>query len=201
MKSRWTRWVLPAVVVILVPVVVISVFRAGSSGVHSAESAARIPIPSSQTVHLNARDYAVSFAVYNSSSRGLHVPHLQVSIARADTGEQLELHKPLKRYISSSNGEKVEDQYLITVPVAGMYDVRVSADEQTDGFLLIGDRPIDALGKVFRTWVILAVIGFILSVAVAGAVLVNRRKLAFSIKVSVNGRKLTPSDDGTGPVS
>jgi hypothetical protein len=128
----------------------------------------------------------------------LHVPHLQVSIARADTGEQLELRKPTKRFISSSGDEKVVDEYLISVPVAGMYDVRVSADEHTDGFLLIGDRPIDALSRVFKTWMILAVVGVIVSAAVA--VLVNRRKLSFTVRVRVNRRDPTPYDDGTGPV-
>jgi hypothetical protein len=197
MKSRVRRqWVVVAFAVIIVPAVVISVFRAGSSGVKSAESAARIPIPSRQTVHLDARGYTVSFAVYNSLSRGLHVPHLQVSIARTDTGEQLELRKPTKRFISTSNGEKVVDEYLITAPVAGTYDVRVSADEQTDGFLLIGGRPIDALGRVFKTWMILAVAGFVLSIAV----LVNRRKLTVSVAVRVKRPNLTPYDDGTGPV-
>jgi hypothetical protein len=198
MRSRvWTRWALPAFAVILVAAVITSVFRAGSSGVESAESAARIPIPSRQTVHLEARGYTVSFAVYNSLSPGVRVPQLQVSIARADTGERLELRKPTKRYLSASNGEQVVDQYLITVRVAGMYDVWVTADEQTDGFLLIGDRPIDALGRVFKTWVILAVAGSILSVAIV--VLVIRRKLTLSVAVRVNRRTLTPYDGAGGP--
>jgi hypothetical protein len=198
MKSRvWMPWALPAFVVILVAAVIVSVFLAGSSGVKSASSVARIPIPSGQAVHLDARGYTVSFAVYNSSSRGVHVPHLQVSVARADTGKQVELRKPKKRFISVSNDEQVVDQYLITAPVAGMYDVRVAADEQTDGFLLIGDRPIDALGRVFKTWVILAVVGFILSVAIA--VRGTHRKLTLSVEVRVNRRKPTPYDDGTGP--
>jgi hypothetical protein len=79
-----------------------------------------------------------------------------------------------------------------------MYDVRVAADEQTDGFLVIGDRPIDALGRVVKTWMILAVVGVIVFFAVA--VLVNRGKFSFSLRVRVNRRNATRDDDGTGPV-
>ena len=195
MRSRvWTRWAPPVFAVIVVAAVITSVFQAGLSGVRSAESAARLPIPSRRTVHLDAREYTVSFAVYNSPSPGLRVPRLQVSIARADTAEQLELRRPTKRYLSASSGEKVVDQYLITVPVAGRYDVRVTADEQTDGFLLIGDRPIDALGRRFRAWVILAVGGAILAFAVV--VLVIRRRLTLSVAVRIDRRTSTPYDDG-----
>jgi hypothetical protein len=183
------RRALPAFAVIAVAAVVVSVFRAGSSGVESAESAARIPIPARQTVHLDARGYTVSFAVYDSFPPGLHVPPLHVSIARADTGDPLELRRPPKRFFSASGGEKLVEQYLIAVPVEGMYEVRVAADEPTGGFLLIGDRPIDALAGVFRMWVMLAVVGFILGVGIAVALQVKRGKPTLSVALRVNRGK------------
>ena len=162
------RWAIPAFAVLLV-VVVASVFAGGAWGVRSAGSAARLRIPSVETVHLDARTYMASYAVdHDSTNTGaaVHVPDLHVEIASLDTGEPLPLRRPTKRYVSSAGDETVVDQYEIDVPNGGDYRVSTTASEEIDGHLLIGDRPINALHRVFTTWLLLTVIGTFVAIGV-----------------------------------
>ena len=126
----------------------------------------------------------VSFAVFHSSSPGLQVPPLRLSITSEETGERLELRRPIKRYFSVSGDEKVQEQYAIDVAVAGSYDVSVTADQPTDGVLLIGDRPVDALGRLVKIWVVVIGLGGVASLIIAIAVLARRGRLRLSVTAS-----------------
>ena len=128
-------------------------FSGPVSVLHDVASAARMPIPGTADVKLEARDYGLYFGMLNApTGKVMNVPKLNITIVPPDGIADPKFVEVTPATDVLVDGFHTSQVARITVTAPGKYHVQVESPDENGGSFSIGEMPatVDALHNVLR---------------------------------------------------